>query len=58
MRLSIRSGQGVIHKFFRNVVHPIAQVALPPALVDEGHEGVDVRAAGAAPHDGVGRDHR
>lgn len=27
-------------------------------LVQEGDEGVDVRAAGATPHDGVRRDHR
>lgn len=42
----------------RTIVDPVAQVALPPALVQECDEGVDVGATGAAAHDGVGRDHR
>lgn len=39
------------------IVDPVAQVALPPALVQECDEGVDVGATGAAAHDGVGCDH-
>lgn len=39
------------------IVDPVAQVALPPALVQECDEGVDVGATGAAAHNGVGCDH-
>lgn len=40
------------------VVDPVAQVTLPSPLVQEGHEGVDVRPAGATPHYSAGGDHR
>lgn len=39
------------------VVDPIAQVALPPPLVQEGHERVDVSPAGTTPDDGARRHH-
>lgn len=38
------------------IVHPVAQVAFPPPLVQEGDEGVDVGPARAAAHYGVGGD--
>lgn len=40
------------------VVDPVAQVTLPSPLVQESHEGVDVRPAGATPHYSAGGDHR
>lgn len=35
------------------VIDPVTEVTLPPALVQEGDEGVDVGATGAAAHDRV-----
>lgn len=40
------------------VIDPVAQVTLPSPLVQESHEGVDVRPAGATPHYSAGGDHR
>ena len=42
----------------RTIVDPVAEVALPAPLVQEGDEGVDVRPARATANDGAGRDHR
>lgn len=39
------------------IIDSVTQVALPPALVQECDEGVNVGATGAAAHDGVGRNH-
>lgn len=35
------------------IINSIAQVAFPPALINEGHEGVDVCPTRSAPHNGV-----
>lgn len=43
---------------FLTVIDPIAQVALPPPLVQERNKGVDVGSAGPTPDDGAGCHHR
>jgi len=41
----------------RTIIDPVTEVALPPALVQEGDERVDVGSTRATAHDRVGCDH-
>ena len=41
-----------------SIIDSVAEVALPPPLVQEGHKGVDVGPAGATPDNGAGGHHR
>lgn len=43
---------------FLTIVDPVAQVTLPPPLVQEGDKGIDVCSAGSTPDDGAGCHHR
>ena len=43
---------------FPTIIDPVAQVTLPPPLVQEWDERVDVGSAGPTPDDGAGCHHR
>lgn len=54
----ITLGPRLTQSWGRTIVDPVTEVALPPALIQEGNKWIDVCATGATAHYRVGRDHR